>query len=370
MLILKIRWIFLKISMTYSFKNIFERKCLEYLEFSKDETKIKSWLENYREPFSLILAEGFEERSLGILASLLKYNVKPKKIILGRYSSNYEGNKKYRKRFEDLGNKLNSQNFSITNIGDDNWIQDAVKSIDTEDILFDISGISNSSLFYCLDEIFKFRRKIFVGYSDAIDYWPKKDDWEELRKSFDDFSTLSDTVNKKPWLFSSEHNVHLVQNHEGYEGAGKGRALISFLPFKGARLSAILGEEDYAELLFIAVMPYLKVNSWRCQALLEINSPIIKNWPVVKINAFGYRDTIKDLLKILFIGESLFEKFDVHLAILGSKLQNIGCWVLSSIIKSITVVTSNPSEYYPEAFSEGIGRSWIIELKSPNIKKE
>ena len=65
--------------------------------------------------------------------------------------------------------------------------------------------------------------------------------------------------------------------------------------------------------------------------------------------------------------ESLLWKYDVHMAILGSKLQTVACWVFSRIVRSITVVTSVPTQYHPEAFSEGIGQSWVFTLAYPEI---
>jgi len=141
--------------------------------------------------------------------------------------------------------------------------------------------------------------------------------------------------------------------------------LIGFLPFKCARLAAILGEEDYSEVLFIAGHPHLKKNHWRKDALKEINEFTIKGRRVEDISTFLYRETLKEFIQILFSDDSLLQKYDVHLAVLGSKLQTVACWVLSNIIRSLTMVTSIPAKYFPEAFSEGIGNSWIFKLTTP-----
>ena len=83
------------------------------------------------------------------------------------------------------------------------------------------------------------------------------------------------------------------------------------------------------------------------------------------MDTFGYREAIKQLTTVLFREPGLLRNYDVHLAIMGSKLQALASWVVSSIIRSITVVTSVPAQYYPEAFSKGIGQQWIFPLIPP-----
>jgi hypothetical protein len=68
---------------------------------------------------------------------------------------------------------------------------------------------------------------------------------------------------------------------------------------------------------------------------------------------------------LLFSTDALLKRYNVHMAILGSKLQTVGCWALSRVISSITVITSVPQKYYAEAFSEGVGRSWVFKLTKP-----
>jgi hypothetical protein len=172
-------------------------------------------------------------------------------------------------------------------------------------------------------------------------------------------------MDDEPWLFGHEHRVALVPNHEGYDCAGASRLLIAYLPFKCARLAAVLGVEDYSKFLFLAGRPRLPVNDWRFEALKKINEPITRDWPIVEMRTFDYRAAFEQLTGLLFDERAYIEEADIHLAILGSKLQTVACWALSTIVRSITVVTSIPLRYYPKAFSEGIGESWVFELTRP-----
>jgi hypothetical protein len=118
-------------------------------------------------------------------------------------------------------------------------------------------------------------------------------------------------------------------------------------------------------MFLLAGRPRLNENKWRLDALKEINSHITHDADVQDISTFSYLNTIEELSKILFVDPFLLQDYNVHIAILGSKLQTIGSWVISSLVRSITVVTSIPSTYFPESFSEGKGESWVIKLELP-----
>jgi hypothetical protein len=258
----------------------------------------------------------------------------------------------------------------LANHNDGQWVQTGLEWLDADDIILDISGVANRGVFGALDAAVDSSKNVFVGYSEAKEYWPKKPGWRELEKSFSDNTVLAEMVDEKPWLFSYEHTVEIIPGHEGYDAAGAGRALVAFLPFKCARLAAVLGEEDYREFLFIAGRPRLKKNAWRLDALQKINASLTKEWPVVEMSTFGYRRAFGTLVSSMFSEDLLLCKYDVHLAAIGSKLQTVASWILSRIVGSLTIVTSVPTTYYPQAFSEGIGSSWVFRLVVPQNRVE
>ncbi len=348
-----------------------EQLCKDYLENAKDEVSFDRWVSFHSDKFSLILSNGFEERSLGIIKKLANSGVKVITVIIGRYTIEEKHNEKYWRTLQECVRSLEPDNLHVLeNNNDGKWIIDALKLCDTINILFDITSISNRSIFSTLDNIAFAKKQIFIAYTEAGEYWPKRAEWENLRKNLKDESfegeTLSEIVDKLPWLFGYEHKLELVNGYEGYDSASSGKALLGYLPFKCARLAGILGDEEYSEIIFIAGEPRLPENHWRLSALFEINEPIIKDRNVKIIRTFSYKNALKDLLEILFSGKRpLIHRYDIHIAILGSKLQTISCWILCNYIKSITAVTSIPREYFPDAFSEGIGQSWVIQFTPP-----
>ena len=345
-----------------------KRRCDEYLQRAKCELDFSEWLRTRRSQPGLIVSQGFEERSVGIIERLAETNTEVPSVVINRYLDPYYGeiNSKYQDRFERAAEKIAAGHWHLVeNDYDGQWVYKAVKLIDTEEVIIDITAISNRGLFCALDAIAASGKKIWIAYTEAKEYWPKESDWKQLSKEISGYKTLADIVDEKPWLSGYQHRVELIPMHEGYDSARSGRALIGFLTFKRARLAAVLGEEDYEECLFIAGRPRLHQNQWRLTALKKINESLIKEWPVKTMDTFGYLKTLKQLSSLLLRDESLLARYNVHLAPMGSKLQTVGSWILSSIVPSITMVASVPSRYYPKAFSDGIGANWIFPLTLP-----
>lgn len=348
--------------------SIEKQQCHKYLERARGEIGFDEWLNKKRGDVGLIVTQGFEERSLGIIEKLASTNAKISSVVINRYlnSGQDDINKKYQDRFEQAAKKVAPDHYSpIENDFGGKWVLKAMEFIKSNEIIIDITALSNKGLFAVLDTIADTKRKIWIVYSEPKEYWPKEKDWKLLSKELIGYQTLADVIDAKPWLSGYEHQVELIPGHEGYDSARSGRALIGFLPFKCARLAAVLGEEDYEECLFIAGRPRLPENYWRLTALKKINQSLIKEWPVKTMDTFGYLKTLKQLSALLFKDESLLTQYNVHLAIMGSKLQTVGCWILSTIIPSITIVTSIPSRHYSEAFSDGIGTKWIFLFSPP-----
>ena len=340
--------------------------CQKYLDKSKDEMSFEQWIGENPVPVSLILAEGFEERSLGILTKASEMAIKVETLVIGRYKNDTNLNRKYRAKFEMLAEKVCPANWKITNNNNDGiWVAEAMKLVKSEDVVVDITALSNRGLFGTLDSALLPDRNVYIAYNEAKEYWPKKTDWEEVKSKFSVSGNISEIVDTMPWLFSYEHSVELINGYEGYDSAGSEKALVAFLPFKSARLAAIMERDEYSKFLFIIGHPRLEENSWRSEAQIIINERLINNWLKAEMNTFGYRNSLRCLSKLLFDEYSILQKYNVHLAILGSKLQTIGCWIFCNIVRSITCVTGIPLRYFPDAFSEGIGASWIFRLESP-----
>lgn len=338
-----------------------EKAIYSRLRESRDERKIDLLSDAELSRFALLMVEGFEERSLGLLRQLARRGVRVPFLVIGRYPVYDDLNARFRPELNLLAERVGGAHTRILDMRDDSaWIHQAMSAADVPGFIVDISALSHRSMFPVLDALADEGRRVLLGYSEAKTYWPTRSEWDKLRNTLTSGERIAEMVDQKPWLFGSQHSVAPVPRHEGYGGAGRGRALIAFLPYKCARLGAVLGEDTYSRVYFVAGKPRLRSNSWRVQALKTINAPLIGNQPVITIPTFGYRRCARGMMELIFREESPVQEYDLHLALLGSKLQTLGCWIISRCLESLAVFTSTPEEYYAEAFSEGVGLSWIL----------
>jgi hypothetical protein len=349
-------------------------ECLRYADRAVDEQPFVNW-EPGDQPPALLIPEGFEERSLGILQSLAQRGIRIPRILIGRYMKDGDLNKKYRERFEARAEELAPHAWDVIENHDNGiWVQDALKRISEPAVALDITGLSSRGIFGALDALSCAHVDATIMYTEAAHYWPNRKDWEEIKMElspdYSNASELADRADESEWLYSGRNfHVGLIEGHEGYDVAGT-TALVAFLPFNAGRLAAVMSHAEYSEYLFIAGKPRLPANTWRLDALKQINSVATREWQVIEMGTFGYRDALTQMATLLFSSGSLSHRCDIHLAPMGSKLQTIATWALSRITRAVTMVTGTPSRYFPERYSEGIGAAWVFPFIRPNINMD
>src|SRR5947208_10691044 len=207
--------------------------CADYMDRAEDEADFESVSAEVLARSTMFVVEGFEERSVGIVESIAQRRLKVERVVIAQYIGPNRANAKYRKRFNAAAEAVaHTRSQRVRTANDGAWVEEALKSSDCENIIIDITGISNRALFGVLDALAQSNRNISVAYTEARQYWPTRDEWEELRKELSSDDDLSDVMDAKPWLFGYEHKCELIPGHEGYDSAGTSRAMLAFLPFK------------------------------------------------------------------------------------------------------------------------------------------
>jgi hypothetical protein len=257
----------------------------------------------------------------------------------------------------------------LENADDGTWVRETLSRAGGQRVAVDMIGLSCRGLLGALDEIASTTHDVTVMYSEAAEYAPTRSDWERIRRdSLPEnvgHDQVADLADEGEWLYSGRHfHVELIRGHEGYDVAGTS-ALVAFLPFKAAHLAAVINQAEYSQYLFIAGRPRRAENHWRLDALREFNRVVTKEWPTVVMSTFDYRVAVRELAELLFSPDSLSTRCDIHVAPMGSKLQTLACWAVSRITRSLTMVTSVPTRYFPSAYSEGVGESWFFPFLRP-----
>lgn len=345
-------------------------ECLRYADRAIAEQPFTNWEPMGRLP-ALLVSEGFEERSLGILQILARRGVRLPRLVIGRYANDVDLNKKYRARFGELAEAVAPRAWIVVENHDNgDWVRQALEAIAEPAVALDITGLSSRAIFGALDALSCAKADAALMYSEAAHYWPSVEDWVEIEKErtpeFRSANALADRADESDWLYSGRNfHVDLIESHEGYDVAGT-TALVAFLPFKAGRLAAVMSHAEYSEYVFIAGRPRLPANLWRLDALKRINGVVTREWPVVEMSTFGYREVLRQMAALLFSSDSISHRCDIHLAPMGSKLQTIASWALSRITHAVTMVTGTPSRYFPDKYSKGIGASWFFPFVRPD----
>ncbi len=351
--------------------NIEARLCEWYIEKAIEEMPFSTWrADNDRVP-AVLVVEGFEERSIGFLRRLADTKASVPALVLGRYADNGNLNVEFRGEFEALARRVAPGRWQVVELRDGGeWARKAAQLVGGNELILDISALTSRGIFFALDQLTPRSRHVSIAYTEAREYRPTREEWErlltEVAGDVDEDTFIAEKVDEMPWLYSGTHHAEIVTGHGGFDAAGV-NALVAFLPFKCARLAAVLGEQDYSAYVFIKGRPRLETNSFRLEALKRINSSVVKDWPIVHMDTFGYKSTLSALSNEICGDDGLLQRFDVHLAPMGSKLQKVACWVLSMLVPSVTVITSIAHGYHPEAFSHGVGESWVFPLLDPNV---
>ena len=132
-----------------SIEEIICNKCLNALH---SEIVLENIIKSLDSTYSIILAEGFEERSLGLIEKLANADVQFSSVIIGRYTNSVKDNTFYHERFEKSAKKISNEDYIILeNLNDGKWIQNALSAINSNKVIVDITGISNKAIFTVLD---------------------------------------------------------------------------------------------------------------------------------------------------------------------------------------------------------------------------
>lgn len=160
-----------------------QQRITDYLERSDNEKTLTKVRATRDMSGALVLAEGFEDRSLGVLEKLARYKVQLSSIILAEYIEQAADNARLRKRFEQLAEEIAPGRWSvIDNKNDGEWISTAISASEGDNIVLDITGISNRGIMGALDSVKVSGKNVTLAYSEAREYWPMKKEWRSLER--------------------------------------------------------------------------------------------------------------------------------------------------------------------------------------------
>jgi len=330
-----------------------------------------------------ICAGGFEERAVGIVRSLdtageksLKYSL----ILEYGIASNLN-----RKNLQFLQRSLKRLSFNLPdntmiNIDDmlktGNNLSNALKEIPPEEIdsiFIDISGMTNFLILLALhrvNEIF-YGKEIFVLYVEAQEYYPKKDEMDEILELLDrDIMELSKKLGT-----SGARETLIPPDFKGYFKEDYPICLIFFAGYEPSRAIGLI--ETYRPNLIIAcygISPHERFRQrTEFSKNLHTEFKVFKQYRHVdtEVSTFNVQEIVSKLEEIYTSagneGKILYEKYNIAISPQCSKLQAVATYLFSLRHPDVQVVFCLPGSYNPKRYSEGIGKMWMYKLPPPGI---
>jgi len=119
----------------------------------EDEVMLADYIRSLPDELTIVVAQGFEERTCGILKVLSDARVRVKHAVVARYKTDRGYDNTNTEECEMLSQHVAPNNWDvIPNYNDGDWAL-SVSLATTETVLVDITGISNRAMFRSLDHL-------------------------------------------------------------------------------------------------------------------------------------------------------------------------------------------------------------------------
>jgi hypothetical protein len=334
-----------------------------------------------------ICAGSFEDRALGIVKSLdtggeksLKYS-----IIL-KYGSAKKDNKKNLKFLKRSLKRLSFNLLDNVEIDIDdmlktgNNLSNTLREIPSEEIdsiFIDISGMTNFLILLALHRVNEtfYGKEIFVLYAEAQDYYPKKEEMDEIlelveRRQDGDIMELSKKLGT-----SGARETLIPPDFKGYFKEDYPICLIFFAGYEPSRAIGLI--ETYRPNLIITcygISPHEHFKQrTEFSKNLHTKFEVFKQYSHVdtEVSTFNIQEIVSKLEEIYASadneGKILYEKYNIAISPQCSKLQTLATYLFSLRHPDIQVVFCLPGSYNPERYSKGTGKMWMYKLPAPGI---
>lgn len=307
---------------------------------------------------TLLLAAGFEERSLGILKALAKRE-KKFTVLMIRYLPLISEN-----RAEEIINFCIENRIDVIELEYDrrdprNFGAALLEAAPTESqILVDVSAMSRLLIVQTIVALANsaFSKDFAVGYCEAETYSPSRQKAEAI---LDDVG--QNPLNGMTFLSSGVLQVAIVPELSSATYGSQQTRLIVFPSFDSHHFVAVRSEILPSRFAFIEGAPPDAANNWRKAAIQKINElEKFQDSDCFTTSTLDYRETLNLLLQI-YQKHSLRERIVVSPT--GSKMQTVAVGVFKAYLDDVQIVYPVATDFNsPESYSIGIGDMHVLDV--------
>jgi hypothetical protein len=328
--------------------NSFERNtaCKSYPR-GIDITSLKIDETRTRHTDVIISALGFEDRSFESIKSILA-TWKTNKLFLIQYPEDGKSS--------DILAWLKSSGYdNIIEKVNANQLKPIINSIkNISDCLLDITALSKPLIFQLTNEILVHKKKLFIAYTEAEEYYPQEETINQRFEETKNMSRFEQFKNIMEKLIVGEKTdnykiISLIEKTECFNE--RPTILFGFVVAKNQRMLALLEQKEYAwTKLFVSSR-----DSYRSRLAQMAASVAMSNYSNIGIQKIDQNDPI-DIMDHLFEEYNYFyvdQGLNIELALTGTKWQALACAALSSVEKISQCWYAEPSAFDKGHFSYG-----------------
>ena len=306
----------------------------------------------------IVLAAGFEDRSLVALQRLKKTGVTGFDLLIIEYLPEYEQNQSDKIR-EIAGEMSGNVTVLVYNTQDPAGFGEKIKShcISYSRVLLDISGMSRLLIVQAIVALLGISHvDLSLVYSQADVYPPSRDVVES------DEQTDGIKVNLG-YLSSGVFEVATTPELGSLAMPGEPIRLIAFPSFDPAQLANLVQELQPTYIDLIHGIPPNPSLQWRIEAVKRLNSSVLKHRELKDqyyASTLHYSHTL-DVLLAIYRATSATNR--LVLAPTGSKMQAVAVGIFRTVFRDIQIVYPTPQVFSrPEEYTKGVQQVYQLEF--------
>ena len=245
-------------------------------------------------------------------------------------------------------------------------LKSRISAHNTRRVVVDISTMSKLLIMLILNTCNRRGLSVRVIYSEAHEYGPSKEEFEDARKK-------NEIHRPTLQVFTGVHGVVKVDSLASVAMQGQPTAALVFMSFNDALTQVLLNTVYPGRLFLINGRP--PVHLWREEATAWIHDQVRCEWeednPVENSTVSGNVPLPKRVVSTLHYSETVLLLLDLYwqlsinhrvlIAPAGSKMQAVGCYIVKALHKDIHIEYPSP-EGFAHSYSSGIGPMWSLDF--------
>lgn len=311
-----------------------------------------------------LCALGFEPRCLENARRLAAAGWRIDKCLILTLNSNTENDRKNLGPLCDELGKISSR-VETLNADEARYTRSLSRAVNgdestsTKRVHFDISVAANRLLLRSLHTLLRSDAIVTVLYAEAEIYHPTLEAFNS-----DHAQWIADGP------LGLEQGVELVEASFTYPGQhidALPQCVVLFPSFRRERSASVISHVDPSllvspgdQLVWIIGVPHLEKDQWRVDAMRAINA-IRPDAVQYEVSTFDYRDTLR---RLELIYRDKWERFNISVSPIGSKLQALGTALVCYLHPDIRLVFAVPKVYNAAQWSEGCREVWQVDMGS------